>query len=241
MSIFARIFPSRLQMKIAVTGGTGYIGSHTVVELLEKNYEVVIFDNLCNSSADALDGIEKITGKRPAFEKIDLCDTAAVKEIFLKHKDIQAVIHFAAHKAVGESVELPLKYYHNNLLSLINILQSSLLTPGMKGIVFSSSCTVYGNPDELPVTEGAEIKTATSPYGNTKRICEEILMDVVKQSEFKAISLRYFNPAGAHSSAHIGELPLGSSNNLVTIITQTAIGKRKKGIEVFGNDYSTPN
>lgn len=229
-------------MKILVTGGTGYIGSHTVVELLEKNFEVVIFDNLCNSSEEALNGIEKITGKKPAFEHVDLCDYQAVLAAFSKHKNIEAVIHFAAHKAVGESVELPLKYYQNNLLSLINILQVSLdATEQIKGIVFSSSCTVYGNPDELPVTEKAEIKTATSPYGNTKRICEEIIMDVVKQSKFKAISLRYFNPAGAHPSAHIGEFPLGSPNNLMPIITQTAIGKRKKGIDVFGDDYATPD
>lgn len=227
-------------MKVLVTGGTGYIGSHTVVELLEKGHEVVIIDNLCNSALEILNGIKKITGIKPDIENIDLCDFKAVADFFLRHKNITAIIHFAAHKAVGESVILPLKYYHNNLLSLINTLQGAIDAKiNLQGFVFSSSCTVYGNPDSLPVTEQAIIKEASSPYGNTKRICEEILQDVVKQTNFKAISLRYFNPAGAHDSAFIGELPIGSPNNLVPIITQTAIGKRKKVLEIYGNDYAT--
>ena len=227
-------------MKVLVTGGAGYIGSHTVVELLKKNFSVVIADNLCNSSLMVLDGIQKITGKKPDFEQIDLCDITAVNKCLQKHRDISSVIHFAAHKAVGESVLDPLKYYHNNLLSLIHLLEAIAGNSiPIKGFVFSSSCTVYGNPTELPVSEKAEIQPATSPYGNTKRICEEILQDVVKKSDFKAISLRYFNPVGAHDSCCIGELPNGAPNNLVPIITQTAIGKRKQQLEIYGDDYNT--
>jgi UDP-glucose 4-epimerase len=227
-------------MKILVTGGTGYIGSHTVVELLQKGHEVVILDNLNNSSIEALDGIEKITGIRPDFEQVDLCNYAALADFFNRHQTINAVIHFAALKAVGESVLQPLKYYHNNLISLLNILQGiAQYNLDLKGFVFSSSCTVYGNPDSLPVTEQAPIKEATSPYGSTKIMSEIILRDVVEHQKFNAISLRYFNPAGAHESALIGEFPLGMPNNLVPIITQTAIGKRKKMVEIYGNDYQT--
>jgi UDP-glucose 4-epimerase len=229
-------------MKVLVTGGTGYIGSHTVVELMQKGFEVLIADNLCNSTVDMIDGIEKIIGKRPLFEQIDLCNYESIYRLFERHKDVVAIIHFAAHKAVGESVLNPLKYYSNNLLSLTNTLQAALENKiQLKGFVFSSSCTVYGNPDELPVTENASVKQATSPYGNTKRICEDILQDVVRQCDFRSISLRYFNPAGAHESSLIGELPNGSPNNLVPIITQTAIGKRKMALEVYGNDYGTPD
>ncbi len=229
-------------MKVLVTGGTGYIGSHTVVELILKGFDVIIIDNLCNSTAEMIKGIEKITAKKPQLETIDLCNYTELLDFFSRHSDIRAIVHFAAHKAVGESVLNPLKYYHNNLISLINLLQAvqaSLIK--LEGFVFSSSCTVYGNPDELPVTESAVIKPATSPYGNTKRMCEEILHDVVSRSTFRAISLRYFNPAGAHESSLIGELPNGTPNNLVPIITQTAIGKRKKALEIYGDDYATPD
>ncbi len=229
-------------MTILVTGGTGYIGSHTVVELLQKGFDVIVIDNLSNSTLEMLDGIEKISKKKPLFKNIDLCNAEDVLDFFHSHKNIDAIIHFAAYKAVGESVALPLKYYSNNLFSLVNVLQASIETQiNLKGFVFSSSCTVYGNPDSLPVTENAVIKAPTSPYGNTKRICEEILKDTVSQAKFKAISLRYFNPVGAHQSALIGELPIGVPNNLVPIITQTAIGKRNKAVEIFGSDYSTPD
>lgn len=221
-------------MQILVTGGTGYIGSHTVVELQSKGYEVVIIDNLSNSHLSVVDNIEKISGKRPLLEVFDLCDEQKVADFFKKYNAIEAVIHFAAYKAVGESVENPLKYYHNNLGSLINILKS-----GNKNIVFSSSCTVYGQPDELPVTEHAPIKKALSPYGNTKQICEEILADYTESNrDFRCIALRYFNPIGAHETALIGELPLGVPNNLIPFITQTAIGIRKE-LSVFGSDYNT--
>jgi len=227
-------------MTVLVTGGTGYIGSHTVVELQQKGHEVVIIDNLSNSTLAMLDGIEKISGIKPLFKQLDLCDGKALTAFFNEHKNIEAIIHFAAFKAVGESVALPLKYYHNNLLSLINVLQAAIdVQLPLKAFVFSSSCTVYGNPDKLPVSELAPVKEAASPYGNTKSICEEILRDTVLQNNFKAISLRYFNPAGAHPSGLIGELPLGAPNNLVPIITQTAIGKRTKALEIFGDDYST--
>jgi len=226
--------------KILVTGGTGYIGSHTVVELQNKGFEVIIVDNLSNSHIEVLDGITEITGICPAFEQFNLCDSETTKSFFLKHKDIDAIIHFAAFKAVGESVEKPLKYYHNNLESLINILEN-IQSNGIKGLVFSSSCTVYGQPDELPVTEDAPIKKAFSPYGNTKQIAEEIISDFISiNTDSKAIALRYFNPIGAHKSSKIGELPLGVPSNLVPFITQTAIGIRQQ-LNVFGNDYDTPD
>lgn len=224
--------------KILVTGGTGYIGSHTVVELIKDGFDVVIIDNLSNSQIDALDGIQKITGKRPDFENFDLCDTEKVNAFFKKYNTIDSIIHFAAHKAVGESVQKPLKYYRNNLNSLINIIEG-MKQYNIKNIVFSSSCTVYGQPDVLPVTENAPIKKATSPYGNTKQICEDILQNTIAVNpELKAIALRYFNPIGAHSSALIGELPLGVPDNLVPFITQTAFGLRPE-LKVFGNDYDT--
>jgi UDP-glucose 4-epimerase len=226
--------------KILVTGGTGYIGSHTVVELQNGGFEVVIVDNLFNSNIDVLNGIEKITGIRPAFENIDCVDYVALDHFLEKHPDIAGIIHFAAYKAVGESVEKPLLYYRNNLVGLINLLQ---LMPvhKIKNFVFSSSCTVYGQPDELPVTENAPIKPALSPYGNTKQISEEIIRDATHASgEVKSIILRYFNPIGAHSTALIGELPLGVPSNLLPFVTQTAIGIRPE-LKVFGNDYNTPD
>lgn len=227
-------------IKILVTGGTGYIGSHTVVELLEEGMEVVIVDNLSNSERQVLDGIESISGIRPHFEEIDLRDRKATYGVFEKHPDIKAIIHFAAYKAVGESVEKPLEYYENNLLSLIHLLESMKLF-GIDYMVFSSSCTVYGEPDELPVTENAPFKKANSPYGNTKQICEEILQDTMGSIEGKGvISLRYFNPIGAHPSAFIGELPTGIPNNLVPFITQTVAGIREC-LSVFGDDYNTPD
>ena len=226
--------------KILVTGGTGYIGSHTVVELINNGFEVVIADNLSNSKIDALDGIEKITGIRPDFEQIDLRNKRKTSFLFKKHPDIEAIIHFAAYKAVGESVERPLKYYRNNLLSLINLLEL-MRQNSIPNMVFSSSCTVYGQPEKLPVTEDAPVQAATSPYGNTKQICEEIIRDAVASTEnIKIIALRYFNPIGAHPSALIGELPVGIPNNLVPFITQTAIGIREQ-LSVFGDDYSTPD
>lgn len=225
---------------ILVTGGTGYIGSHTVVELMESGFDVVIIDNLSNSSIEVLDGIEKITGKRPLFEKLDLCDKNSLDQFFTRYPSIQAVIHFAASKAVGESVEKPLLYYRNNLLSLINLLEG-MMASGINPLVFSSSCTVYGQPDQLPVTENSPVKPALSPYGNTKQISEEIIRDTINsKAPLRAISLRYFNPIGAHPSGLIGELPLGMPNNLVPFITQTAAGIRKE-LLVFGNDYSTPD
>lgn len=226
--------------RILVTGGTGYIGSHTVVELQSVGYEVVIVDNLSNSSADVVDNIEKVSGIRPAFEKVDCLDYAAFEAVFAKYKDIKAIIHFAASKAVGESVEKPLLYYRNNLVSLINVLE---LMPkyNVEGIVFSSSCTVYGQPDELPVTEQAPIKKAESPYGNTKQINEEIVRDTVASgAPISAILLRYFNPIGAHPTALLGELPNGVPQNLIPYLTQTAIGIREK-LSVFGDDYDTPD
>jgi UDP-glucose 4-epimerase len=226
-------------MKILVTGGTGYIGSHTVVELQQKGFEVVIVDNLSNSQADVVDSIERITGKRPVFEQFDLIDREKTASFFQRHADLKGIIHFAAFKAVGESVEKPLLYYRNNLVSLMNILEC-MNTYNIPNLVFSSSCTVYGQPDELPVSENAPIKKAESPYGNTKQISEEIIQDTIRSSSIKAIALRYFNPIGAHDSALIGELPLGVPNNLVPFITQTAIGIRKQ-LSVFGDDYNTPD
>ncbi len=225
---------------VLVTGGTGYIGSHTAVELINEGYDVVIIDNLSNSTKDSLDGIEKITGRRPKFEEFDLCDAAKVNQFFSRYKDVKAIIHFAASKAVGESVEKPLLYYKNNLWSLINLL-NAMSEFDVPNIVFSSSCTVYGQPEKLPVTEDAPIQKAMSPYGNTKQICEEIISDTISaNNSLKAISLRYFNPIGAHSSAEIGELPVGVPANLVPFITQTAIGLREQ-LKVFGDDYNTPD
>lgn len=231
-----------MKQKILVTGGTGFIGSHTTVELQQADYEVVIVDNLSNSNADVIDGIEQITGIRPAFEQVDCCDKAALEAVFKKHGDIAGIIHFAASKAVGESVEKPLLYYHNNINSLINLLQ---LMPvyGVKGIIFSSSCTVYGQPDKahLPVTEEAPIQKALSPYGNTKQINEEIIQDYIHSgAAVKSIILRYFNPIGAHPSALIGELPNGVPMNLIPFVTQTAMGIREQ-LKIFGDDYDTPD
>lgn len=226
---------------ILVTGGTGFIGSHTTVELQQAGYDVVIIDNLSNSNASVIDGIEKITGIRPAFEKIDLNDFAATEAVFKKYS-IKGCIHFAASKAVGESVEKPLLYYRNNLNSLMNVLE--LMTKyGSKGIIFSSSCTVYGQPtkENLPVTEQAPIQKALSPYGNTKQINEEIIQDYIHSgAPINSVILRYFNPIGAHPSALIGELPNGVPMNLIPFVTQTAIGIRKQ-LKVFGNDYDTPD
>lgn len=229
-----------MKERILVTGGTGYIGSHTVVELQNNGYEVVIVDNLSNSRADVVDSIEQISGIRPAFEEVDCLDYEGMDAVFTKYPGIKGIIHFAASKAVGESVEKPLKYYRNNLVSLINILE---LMPkhNVKGIIFSSSCTVYGQPDILPVTEAAPIKKAESPYGNTKQINEEIIRDTVASgSPIHAVMLRYFNPIGAHPSALIGELPNGVPQNLIPYLTQTAIGIREK-LNVFGDDYDTPD
>jgi UDP-glucose 4-epimerase len=226
--------------KILVTGGTGYIGSHTTVELQSAGYEVVIIDNLSNSNIDVLDGIEKISGKRPHFIKGDCNDMNCLKTLLETHKDIKGIINFAASKAVGESVENPLMYYRNNLNTLYNLLE---LMPiyGVKCIVFSSSCTVYGEPDENPVTENSPIKKATSPYGNTKQIAEEVIADYIASgTPIKSTLLRYFNPVGAHPSAEIGELPNGVPNNLVPFLTQAAIGIRKE-LSVFGDDYDTPD
>lgn len=227
-------------MKILVTGGTGFIGSHTVVELQKKGYDVIIADNLSNSKIDVVDSIEKITGKRPEFIKLDFSDAVTTYNFFKSRNDISAIIHFAAYKAVGESVELPLKYYKNNLFSLINIL-NCMEEFNIKNIVFSSSCTVYGQPDELPVSENSPIKEAFCPYGNTKQIAEEIIRDTTNSTKnIHSIALRYFNPIGAHQTALIGELPLGVPSNLMPFITQTAIGIRKQ-LSVFGNDYNTPD
>jgi UDP-glucose 4-epimerase len=226
--------------KILVTGGTGYIGSHTVVALQKEGFDVIIVDDLSNSQIEVLEGIEKISGKKPLFYKFDLCDEAAVNRFFDDHQDIAAIIHFAASKAVGESVEKPLLYYRNNLFSLVFLLEN-MKRLGMSNLVFSSSCTVYGQPDKLPVTESTPFKPAESPYGNTKQICEEILRDTCKViPSINGISLRYFNPVGAHESALIGELPRGVPANLVPFITQTAAGLRKE-LLVFGNDYDTPD
>ncbi|WP_163715619.1 UDP-glucose 4-epimerase GalE [Mangrovibacterium lignilyticum] len=226
--------------KILVTGGTGYIGSHTVVELQQSGYDVIIVDDLSNSSIDVLENIEKISGVKPEFEQLNLADSAKTDEFFSKNKDIAAIIHFAASKAVGESVQIPLHYYRNNLVSLMNILDCQLKY-NIANIVFSSSCTVYGQPEVLPVTEKTPRKDAESPYGNTKRVNEDILSDSIKAfPQLKGIALRYFNPIGAHPSALIGELPLGVPQNLVPFITQAAAGLRDE-LKVFGDDYDTPD
>ncbi len=231
-----------MKQTILVTGGTGFIGSHTTVELQQAGYDVVIVDNLSNSNAEVVDGIEQITGIRPAFEKVDCCDKQALEAVFAKYKDIKGIIHFAASKAVGESVEKPLLYYRNNTVSLLNLLE---LMPvyGVKGFIFSSSCTVYGQPtkEHLPVTEDAPIQEACSPYGNTKQINEEIIRDYIHSgAPIKSVILRYFNPIGAHPSALIGELPNGVPNNLIPFVTQTAMGIRQE-LKIFGNDYDTPD
>jgi UDP-glucose 4-epimerase len=223
--------------RILVTGGLGYIGSHTVVELINAGFEPVIVDDLSNSHPKILDQITKITGHRPVFHQLDLSDEHAVQNLAAAEQNITGIIHFAAFKAVGESVREPLKYYRNNIYSLINLLNAYYSKP--VNFVFSSSCTVYGQPDVLPVTENAPVKPAESPYGNTKQVAEEVLKDMVTSgTNYKVIALRYFNPVGAHDSALIGELPIGVPQNLVPFITQTAIGKREK-ITVFGNDYNT--
>ncbi|MCC9165259.1 UDP-glucose 4-epimerase GalE [Pontibacter harenae] len=226
--------------KILVTGGAGYIGSHTVVELVEAGYEPIIVDNFSNSEESALEGIAAIVGRNVTCHRVDCTDSKALREVFEKEQDIVGVIHFAANKAVGESVENPLKYYHNNVGSLVALLQV-MEEFKVNKLVFSSSCTVYGVPESLPVTEETPVQKANSPYGNTKKICEEILTDVAASgSTLKSIALRYFNPIGAHPSAKIGELPLGVPSNLVPFITQTAIGMREQ-LTIFGNDYDTPD
>lgn len=229
-----------MKEKILVTGGTGYIGSHTTVKLQEAGYEVVIIDNLSNSNIEVLDGIEAITGVRPVFFKGDCTDINALRRLFTENPGIKGIINFAASKAVGESVHKPILYYRNNLGTLLNLLEC-MPEFGVKGIVFSSSCTVYGEPDVNPIDETAPIKPATSPYGNTKQISEEIIRDVIiSGAPIRSILLRYFNPIGAHPSAKIGELPVGVPQNLVPYITQTAAGIRKE-LTVFGDDYNTPD
>lgn len=229
-----------MKKAILVTGGTGYIGSHTTVELMEAGYEVISIDNLSNSNIEVLDGIERITGKKPIFYQADVNDALKMDEILSKHSNIAGVIHFAASKAVGESVHKPLLYYRNNLLSLIVLLEA-MAKHNTKGIVFSSSCTVYGQPEQLPVSEDAPVQTALSPYGNTKQINEEIIRDTIYSgANYKAIILRYFNPVGAHPSAEIGELPIGVPQNLMPFLTQTAAGIRPE-LSVFGDDYDTPD
>jgi UDP-glucose 4-epimerase len=229
-----------MKKKILVTGGTGYIGSHTTVDLIEEGFDVVIIDNLYNSEADVVENIQKITGVKPLLEVLDLCDQEKLDKFIQKHRDITAVIHFAAYKAVGESVIKPLEYYRNNLLSLVNLLDV-MKHYGIHDLVFSSSCTVYGQPEKLPVNENSPLQPATSPYGNTKQIGESIIRDMtVADKNTKAISLRYFNPIGAHPSALIGELPRGVPENLVPFITQTGYGLRDE-LKVFGDDYNTPD
>ena len=224
--------------KVIVTGGCGYIGSHTVITLIHHNYEVVIIDDFSNSSPQILDRIERISGVRPHFEQVDLKSFEATQAVFKTHKDAKAVIHFAAHKAVAESIQNPLMYYQNNLFSLLNVLKAQQEN-SINHLIFSSSATVYGNPSKMPITEDAPTQRSSSPYGNTKKIAEEILEDFTNsQSEISVISLRYFNPIGAHASGQIGEFPSGIPNNLMPYITQTAAGIREK-LMVFGNDYPT--
>jgi UDP-glucose 4-epimerase len=224
--------------KILVTGGTGFIGSHTTVELIEQGHEVIAVDNLSNSNLEVLDGVEAIVGKKPAFYNVDLADQQATRAFFKEVDGIDAIIHFAALKAVGESVEKPALYYKNNMVSLLNIMDA-METHGVKNMIFSSSCTVYGLADELPVTENTPVKPANSPYGNTKQIAEEILSETCATNEnYQVISLRYFNPIGAHDSVKIGELPLGVPKNLMPYVTQTGAGLRDE-LKVFGSDYDT--
>lgn len=225
--------------KVAVTGGLGFIGSHTVVELHNAGFEAIIIDNLSNSSIDVLDGINRIIGKKPIFENLDLRDKSSVQNFFAKYTDVVGVIHFAASKAVGESVENPLLYYENNINALVYVLQE-LTKMAEANFIFSSSCTVYGQAEQMPITEDASVQPAMSPYGNTKQIGEEIINDVAKVSSINAILLRYFNPVGAHPSAEIGELPIGVPQNLVPFITQTGIGLREQ-LSVYGDDYPTPD
>lgn len=226
--------------RILVTGGAGYIGSHTAVSLIEQGYDVIILDNLCNSERQVLAGIKAITGKEPVLQETDMQDPVALDSFFSKNPGIQAVVHFAALKAVGESVERPVSYYQNNLFSLLNLLQC-MQKYRIPNLIFSSSATVYGEPDSLPIKESHPVKPALSPYGNTKKICEDIIRDTAKANDwFNAISLRYFNPIGAHSSGEIGELPKGVPNNLMPFVTQTAAGLRKE-LLVFGDDYATPD
>lgn len=225
--------------KILVTGGLGFIGSHTVVELQNEGYDVVIIDNLSNSTIDVLHKITSITGKQPLYENLDLKNQEYVQEFFNKHNTIAGVIHFAASKAVGESVEKPLKYYHNNISTLIYVLEE-MRENSIKNFIFSSSCTVYGQADNMPITESAPFKTAESPYGKTKQMGEDIISDTCKVSDLNAIALRYFNPIGAHQTAKIGELPIGVPQNLIPFVTQTAAGIRKE-LSVFGGDYPTPD
>ncbi|WP_396182877.1 UDP-glucose 4-epimerase GalE [Flavobacterium sp.] len=226
-------------MKVLVTGGLGFIGSHTVVELQNVGFEPIIIDNLSNSSIEVLDRITNITGKKPLFEQMDLRDKTSVQNFFKKHNDVSGVIHFAASKAVGESVENPLLYYENNINALVYILQE-LQQKTEAHFIFSSSCTVYGQAEKMPITEYASVQPARSPYGNTKQIGEEIITDVVKVSNINSILLRYFNPIGAHPTAEIGELPIGVPQNLVPFITQTGIGLRQE-LSVYGDDYPTPD
>ena len=226
-------------MKILVTGGLGFIGSHTVVELQNEGFEVIVVDNLSNTSLSVLDGIQNITGSVPAFEQLDLRNKQKVNDFFKRHADIEGVIHFAASKAVGESVGNPLLYYENNINVLVYILQE-LEKKSTANLIFSSSCTVYGQAETMPITEDSSVQTAMSPYGNTKQIGEEIITDAAKATNINAILLRYFNPIGAHPSAEIGELPLGVPQNLVPFITQTGMGLRNE-LSVYGDDYPTPD
>jgi UDP-glucose 4-epimerase len=225
--------------KVLVTGGLGFIGSHTVVELYNAGFEPIIIDNLSNSSITVLDGINNIINKNPIFERIDLREKVLVQDFFKNHNDIVGVIHFAASKAVGESVQNPLLYYENNINTIVYVLQELIQLPH-NNFIFSSSCTVYGQAEKMPITEDASVQPAMSPYGNTKQIGEEIIHDVAKTTNLNSILLRYFNPIGAHESAHIGELPNGVPQNLVPFITQTAIGLREQ-LSVYGNDYPTPD
>jgi UDP-glucose 4-epimerase len=234
-----RVCTKKYKMKIVVSGGLGFIGSHTVVELQKEGFEVIIIDNLSNTSMKVLNGINSITSKNTAFEKLDLREKEKVQDFFKRHNDISGVIHFAASKAVGESVENPLLYYENNINTLVYLLQE-LQQKKEASFIFSSSCTVYGQAEKMPITENASIQPAMSPYGNTKQIGEEIITDVAKVSHINAVLLRYFNPIGAHPSAEIGELPIGVPQNLVPFITQTGYGLRQE-LSVFGDDYPTPD
>ncbi len=226
-------------MKVIITGGTGYIGSHTAMEMLGANYEVVLIDNFSNSYPWVAERIATLSGKQVLMEEVDLTDADALDVCLARHNDAAAIIHFAALKAVGESVEMPLRYYRNNLIGLLNLL-SSMIRHSIPDLVFSSSCTVYGAAENMPIDETAPLLAPLSPYGATKRMAEEMITDLASANRIRAVLLRYFNPVGAHHSAQLGELPIGVPNNLMPFITQTAIGKRKK-LMVFGNDYPTPD